>query len=169
MAAHLPFPIRPNEEGVRLVNFHDAVQYCVKQSRKNQRVATTLKVISAIGSTLILFLLGFWSADPQHQGRNTYIMVTGKVFALIVSVSASINYLFDFQRKDNKYDSARRVIAILDAEYRHAVVGKLADISYLDKMENWARKNFTQVENLLDNDKVYDVGMHFKAEPLPTP
>lgn len=168
MAAHLPFPIRENDEGIKLVNFHDAVQYCVRQSRKNQRIATILKVISAVGSTVILFLLGFWSADPQNQRTNMYIMITGKALALIVSISSSLNYLFDFQRKANKYDSARRVISKLDARYKHAVKSKLADPSYLDSMEDWSRNNFTQIENLLDNDKVYDVGMHFTAETLPS-
>jgi hypothetical protein len=168
MAAHLPFPIRPNEEGVKLVNFHDAVQYCVRLSWKNQRIANVLKVISAIGSTVILFLLGFWSADPQHQARNMSIMTTGKVLALIVSISSSLNYIFDFQRKANKYESARRVIAILRADYNHAVKDKLTDTAYLDSMENWARASFTQIENLLDNDKVYDIGMHFEDEELPS-
>ena len=167
MAAHLPLPIRSNEEGVKLVNFHDAVQYCVRLSWKNQMIANVLKVISAVGSTVILFLLGFWSADPRHHERNISIMTTGKVLALIVSISSGLNYIFDFQRKANKYDSARRVIASLRADYNHAVKGKLTDTSYLDSMENWARASFTQIENLLDNDKVYDIGMHFQQEDLP--
>lgn len=167
MAAHLPFPMRPNNEGVKLVNFHDAIQYTVRKSWKHQKIATVLKVISAIGGTVILFMLGFWSGDPQHQARNGYLMITAKVLALIMSISSGLNYLFDFQRKANKYDSARRVIALLDADYNHAVKSKLGDSTYLDSMEIWARTNFTQIENLLDNDKVYDVAKDFKKEPLP--
>ena len=167
MAAHLPFVMRPNDAGVRLVNFHDAFQYCIRQSWEDQKKAAVLKVITALGSTLILFLLGFWSADPQHHQRNEILMIAGKSLALLVSVSSILNYLYDFQRRSNKYESARRVISLLEANYTHAVRNKLTDVSYLDQMELWAKKNFTKIEERLDNDKVYDVGMDFKEEPLP--
>jgi len=167
MAAHLPFPIRPNEKGVKLVNFHDAIQYCTKQSWNNRRKARVLKVITALGSTIILFVLSFWSAEPQNQARNINLMYTAKALAFAVSVSSSLNYLLDFQRRADKYESARRVIAVMEATYSHAIRGKESLTTYLDSMELWARNNFINIEKLLDDDKVHDVGVNFQAQALP--
>ena len=168
MAAHLPFVTKRNDSDVELVIFYPAYQYCIEQSGKNQRVANVLKAISALGGTVILFLLGFWSADPQLQARNQAIMIAAKSLALLVSLSSALNYLFDYQRKSNKYESARRVILLLEAEYNNAVRDKTGDTAYLGRMETWAGKNFNKIEERLDNDKVYDVGLGFEAEPLPT-
>jgi hypothetical protein len=171
VAAHLPLRLAPEGEGLDGVDLAPAIQYCTRNARKLERAANASKIIAPIGSSLILFLFGFWSSGTSSQSApsvNTYILYIAKIAALIMSISSALNYVFDFNRRATKYNAARRALEEIDTAY-HVILERCGPGSgVMHDLRLWVRDNLSDIERLLNDDRVVDIDRSFNRRPAPS-
>jgi hypothetical protein len=155
--AHLP--IR-EEQGK--INLAPTVQYCTRRASRYQRTATIMKVITAVGSVLILALLRFALSTPGPSLVNKVAYYAIVIIAAASSIAATLTSILNYEVNASRYETAIRAVRRLRDKYEFEANLNPDDPSRWKRLKVWGKKHVYEIEKLLEDSRVFDVDSHFK-------